>query len=102
MLNDLPPPHKRVPVEQAGEDLPALVEDARQHGPIELTRDGEPVARIVPLDAHQEAPQTREDFVTALERFRAEIDFEADGIDGTEWDDVRDPSPTGRRPGYII
>ena len=66
--------------------------DAQEYGPVELTRDGEPVAVIVSLDEYRRLAASLPGFWDAVERFRAEADLEELDIDSV-MAGVRDRSP---------
>jgi prevent-host-death family protein len=87
-------PKRQVTLAQASDQLPAIVDDVAQHGPIEVTREGRPVAVIVSTGEYQRLSGDRLDAWTAYERFRASTDLGELDID-TAFDDVRDRS-TGR------
>src|SRR6478609_837896 len=69
-------PRRRLSIAQIGGQFPAVVRDAEEHGPVELTRDGEPVAMIVPLDEYRRLESNRPGFWDAIQKFRAETDLE--------------------------
>jgi prevent-host-death family protein len=85
-------PRRKLSIAQAGGQLPAVVRDAEEHGPVELTRDGEPVAVIVALDEYRRLASARPSFWEAVQKFRAETDLEELDIDSV-LEGVRDRSP---------
>jgi prevent-host-death family protein len=85
-------PRRQLSIAQIGGQLPAVVRDAEEHGPVELTRDGEPVAVIVPLDQYRRLESNRPSFWDAVQKFRAETDLEELDIESA-MQGVRDRSP---------
>jgi prevent-host-death family protein len=86
-------PRRQLSITQAGGELSAVVRDAEEHGPVELTRDGEPVAVIVPLDEYRRLKGERPNTWEAYQRWRAEVDLDEIGVDDTFLEGLRDPSP---------
>jgi prevent-host-death family protein len=85
-------PRRQLSIAQIGGQLPAVVRDAEEHGPVELTRDGEPVAVIVSLEAYRRLEASRPGFWDAVQKFRAETDLEELDIESA-MKGVRDRSP---------
>ena len=85
-------PRRQLSIAQIGGELPAVVRDAEEHGPVELTRDGEAVAVIVPLDQYRRLESNRPNFWDAVQKFRAETDLEELDIESA-MQGVRDRSP---------
>ena len=85
-------PARQIPVGQVGGRLPALVHDVQEHGPVELTQAGEPVAVVVAVDEYRRLLQGRAGPWAAYERFRSETDLSELDIDEV-LDGVRDRSP---------
>ena len=94
---DAPP--RQYSIAQARDRLPGIVHEVERGAPVELTRRGRPVAMIVSLRQFQRLASNRNDFWTALERFRASVELEQLGIEPELFEGVRDPSP-GREPGF--
>ena len=74
-------PRRQLSIAQADGQLSTIVRDAQEHGPVELTRDGEPVAVIVSLDEYRRLAANRPGFWDAVEKFRAEADLDELDID---------------------
>ncbi len=91
-------PPRQYSIAQARDRLPGIVHEVERGAPVELTRRGRPVAMIVSLRQFQRLASNRNDFWTALERFRASVELEQLGIEPELFEGVRDPSP-GREPG---
>src|SRR5687767_5612769 len=90
-------PKRQVPLAQASDQLPSIVDDVERHGPVELTRGGQPVAVIVSPGEYQRLVRSRPDAWTAYQQFRSSTDL--DGLDIDEvFGGVRDRSP-GRVAG---
>lgn len=85
-------PRRQLSITQAGGQLAAVVRDAVEHGPVELTRDGEPVAVVISLDEYRRLRASRPGFWDAVQKFRAETDLEELDIDSA-MAAVRDRSP---------
>lgn len=79
-------------IAQARDRLPALVHEAEEGTPVELTRRGKPVAVLLSSDEYHRLASGRVDFWSAYERFRESADL--DGLDlGPVFEDIRDRSP---------
>jgi prevent-host-death family protein len=86
-------PRRRLSIAQIGGELPAVVRDAEEHGPVELTRDGEPVAVIVALDDYRRMEGKRPSTWNAYQQWRAQVNLDEIGIDDSFLEGIRDPSP---------
>ena len=93
MRASLDNPRRQLSVTQASNRLAEVVHDVEEHGPVELTEDGEAVAVIIALDEYRRLAGERPDSWTAYERFRAETDLAELNIDDTVFDSIRDRSP---------
>jgi antitoxin Phd len=80
-------------IAEARNNLPSIVHDVQKGQSVELTRRGKPVAMIVSIEEYQRMKPRKRDWVDAIEEWRSRTDFEALGITGHEFDDVRDKSP---------
>jgi prevent-host-death family protein len=86
-------PRRQLSIAQANGQLSAVVRDAEEHGPVELTRDGEPVAVIVSLDQYRRLEGDRPGTWDAYQKWRAQVDLDEIGIDDSFLEGLRDPSP---------
>ncbi len=86
-------PRRQLSIAQADGQLSAVVRDAQEHGPVELTRDGEPVAVIVSLDEYRRLHGGRLSTWDAYQQWRSQVDLDEVGIDDSFLEGVRDPSP---------
>ena len=84
---------RRYSIAEARNNLPGIVHEVEKGESIELTRRGKPVAVIVSIEEYQRLRPRKRDFVDVFEEWHRKTDFEALGITGHEWDDVRDKSP---------
>ena len=81
------------PISQVGGELLSVVQDVEAHGPVELMRDGEPVAVIVSVsDYLPSRPEQRSGLWDAIQQFRAETDLDELDIDSA-MEGIRDRSP---------
>ena len=87
-------------IADARNDLPSIVHDVERGEPVRLTRHGRPVAVILSKAEFERLSKNREptDFVSLLDAWRDSVDFEASGITGNEFDNVRDRSTDNVRP----
>jgi hypothetical protein len=85
-------PTRRVSLEQATEQLRAIVHDVARLGPVELTEGSEPVAVIVAPGEYNRLAPERPSFWEALQKFRAETDLEELDIDSVA---------LGRTPPFV-
>jgi prevent-host-death family protein len=86
-------PRRQLSIAQADGQLSAIVRDAQEHGPVELTRDGEPVAVIVSLDEYRRLEGDRPNTWDAYQQWRARVNLADVGIDDSFLEGLRDPSP---------
>jgi prevent-host-death family protein len=83
---------KRVSIAEAHNQLTELV-DAAEHGqPIELTRDGQPVAALVSLQEYRSSASSPRDLWSAIQQFRQTHDLSDLDIEEV-YAGIRDPSP---------
>lgn len=82
---------KQYSIAEARQDLAAIVHEAEEHGPIEFTRRGKPVAVLLALEDYKRLTEKDFDFWDAYQKFRASADFVALDI-GPEVFDVREHS----------
>lgn len=90
---------KRYSIAGERHDLSAIVHEAAQNGPVELTQRGETVAILLTLDDYKQLVKEDFDFREAYYQFRASANFEALDI-GPEIFDVRDDSPGREEVAY--
>ncbi len=85
-------------IREAKDRLPALIRQAEQRGAVQLTRRGEPVARIV---SEREYARLRggakRDLWKAIQAFRSRTDLKALGFTDADFAGLRDRSPDSRR-----
>lgn len=86
-------PRRQLSIAQADGQLSAVVRDAEEYGPVELTRDGEPVAVIVSLDEYRQLNADRPGTWDAYQQWLATVDLDEIGIDDSFLEGLRDPSP---------
>ena len=86
-------PRRQLSLAQARDELPAIVRDLAERGPVEITEDGEAVVVIVPLDEYRRLAGNRPSPWEAYERFRTAVNLEEIGIDDSFLEGLRDPSP---------
>jgi antitoxin (DNA-binding transcriptional repressor) of toxin-antitoxin stability system len=86
-------PRRQLSLEEARDQLPALVQDVAEHGPVELTEGGEAVAVIVAPGEYRRQAAERPDTWAAYEKFRAEANLAEFGIDDSFLEGLRDTSP---------
>lgn len=82
---------KRYSIADARNQLPALVHAVADHGPVELTRRGRPVAVLVSIADYQKLCSGRPDLWSGVARFREETDLGALDL-AAALDEVRDRS----------
>lgn len=80
-------------IAQARDRLPALIHEAEDGAPVELTRRGKPVAVLVSLDEYHRLASGRVDFWSAYERFRASEDLDGLDLGPSLFEGLRDGSP---------
>ena len=83
---------RRISIAEARNQLPELV-DAAEHGqPIELTREGRPVAALVSLEEYRNSTLTPRNLWDAIQEFRQTHDLSDLDIEEV-YAGIRDPSP---------
>ena len=83
-------------IAEARDHLPGLVHEVEQHGPVELTRRGKPVAVVLSWREYQllTKPNTsKESWWDSVQRWRREFNPEELWADGDPFEGVRDRSP---------
>jgi prevent-host-death family protein len=83
---------KQYSIAQARDHFPGIVKEVEHGAPVELTRRGKPVAILLSVEQYQRLKSGRMSLGEAIDRWRAETDFEALGITGDEFEGLRDPS----------
>jgi prevent-host-death family protein len=84
---------KRYSVTEAREQLPDIVHEVRQNGPVELTHGGQPVVVLLSLEQFQQLEPRKRDFGAALMRWREKIEREGIDIPLDTFEGIRDKSP---------
>ncbi len=84
---------KQYSIAEARDQLPGIVHEVEDRGPVELTRRGKPVAVIVSLREYERLARPREDFWEAYERLNKEYDFASLDITPDIFPPLRDRSP---------
>lgn len=87
------PGSRQYSIAQARNSLPALVHEAEEGTPVELTRRGKPVAVLLSSDEYQRLASGRIDFWSAYARFRESADLDGLDLDPSLFEDIRDRSP---------
>lgn len=93
MTTELTTGPRRVSIAQARDRLPAIVHDVEQHGPVEITRRGEPVAVMLSHAEYRRLIGERTDFWATYERFRDGSDLSALDLGEDVFSGLRDRSP---------
>ena len=82
---------------EARDNLTAIVRDVEKTAAVELTRRGKPVAVILSIDEYRRLASPVESFLSALGRFREQVDVAALALGPELFEDVRE-TDTGREP----
>jgi len=87
----------RYSITDARSRFPTVVREAERGKPVELTRNGKPVAVVVGWEAYEKLSGRRKGFYEAVQEFRQKYDVEKLDLDPDEiFRGVRDRSP-GRK-----
>jgi prevent-host-death family protein len=87
---------KQFSVAEARRNLPQILNDAEKGKVVEVTRRGEPIAMIVPIEQYRKMNRKPPSFWDALEKFRQELEESGDELDARLFEGLRDRS-AGRK-----
>lgn len=87
---------KSYSIAEAKAQLPSLVRQVEESGPVEITRRGKPVAVVLSLEEYRRISSRRLTLAEVGIQYRARVGDE-DLTEGV-WDDVRDKDPGRESP----
>jgi antitoxin Phd len=90
---------KQYSIAAAKDNLPGIVHEVEQNGPVEFTRRGKPVAVLLSVEEYERLRPRQGGFYESLMKWREEADLEAIWADGDPFEGVRDRSP-GREVSF--
>lgn len=90
---------KQYSIAAAKDNLPGIVHEVEQNGPVELTRRGKPVAVLLSVEEYERLQPRRGGFYEALMKWREEADLEGLWAEGDPFEGVRDRTP-GREVNF--
>ena len=80
-------------IEQGPTQINEILAEVQQGNPIEIVRDGQRVAVLVPGQDYDVLTDAKPDFWTAIEAYRQTFNIAETGVDDQHWPNLRDPSP---------
>lgn len=84
---------KQYSIAAAKDNLPGIVHEVEQNGPVEFTRRGKPVAVLLSMEEYERLEPRKRDFGAALMRWREKIEREGIDIPLDTFEGIRDKSP---------